>query len=62
MENLWDEEDGFFYDCLRTKDGSAIRVRARSMVGLLPVFAAVGLDPSLWAAIAHVSGTGALVH
>src|SRR5271156_5010075 len=48
MENLWDEQDGFFYDCLRTRDGSAIRVRARSMVGLLPVFAAVGLDPSLW--------------
>jgi len=48
MENLWDEQDGFFYDCLRTRDGSAIRVRARSMVGLLPVFAAVGLEPSLW--------------
>ena len=48
MENLWDEQDGFFYDCLRTRDGSAIKVRARSMVGLLPVFAAVGLDPSLW--------------
>ncbi len=48
MDSLWDEQDGFFYDCLRTRDGSAIRVRARSMVGLLPVFAAVGLDPSLW--------------
>ena len=43
-------------------DGSAITVRARSMVGLLPVFAAVELDPSLWAAIADVSRTGALVH
>ena len=48
MENLWDEQDGFFYDRLRKKDGSAITVRARSMVGLLPVFAAVELDPSLW--------------
>ena len=48
MENLWDEQDGFFYDRLRTQDGSAITVRARSMVGLLPVFAAVELDPSLW--------------
>ena len=24
MKNLWDEQDGFFYDCLRTRDGSAI--------------------------------------
>jgi hypothetical protein len=48
MDSLWDEEDGFFYDRLRTKDGSSITVRARSMVGLLPVFAAVELDASLW--------------
>jgi hypothetical protein len=48
MDDLWDEQDGFLYDRLRTKDGSAITVRARSMVGLLPVFAAVDLDASLW--------------
>jgi hypothetical protein len=48
MENLWDEQDGFFYDRVRRPDGSAATVRARSMVGLLPVFAAVGLDASLW--------------
>jgi hypothetical protein len=48
MENLWDEQDGFFYDRVRRPDGSAVTVRARSIVGLLPVFAAVGLDASLW--------------
>jgi hypothetical protein len=48
MENLWDEQDGFFYDRVRRPDGSTITVRARSIVGLLPVFAAVGLDASLW--------------
>jgi hypothetical protein len=48
MDKLWDEQDGFFYDRLRKKDGSTITVRARSMVGLLPVFAAVELDASLW--------------
>jgi hypothetical protein len=48
MDKLWDEQDGFFYDRLRKKDGSTITVRARSMVGLLPVFAAVDLDASLW--------------
>jgi len=52
MDELWDEEDGFFYDRLRMPDGSTIRVRARSMVGLLPLFAAVKLDPSLWERLA----------
>ncbi|MFO1406644.1 MAG: hypothetical protein U1F08_03815 [Steroidobacteraceae bacterium] len=49
MRELWDEEDGFFYDRIRMPDGSSRPVRARSMVGLLPLFAAVQLDPSLWA-------------
>jgi hypothetical protein len=52
IDELWDEEDGFFYDRLRMPDGSTIRVRARSMVGLLPLFAAVKLDPSLWERLA----------
>jgi hypothetical protein len=48
MGKLWDEQDGFFYDRLRKRDGSTFTVRARSMVGLLPIFAAVQLDASLW--------------
>ena len=48
MSELWDEQDGFFYDRLRMPDGSVLPVRARSMVGLLPLFAAVQLDASLW--------------
>jgi hypothetical protein len=48
MDKLWDDQDGFFYDRLRKRDGTALTVRARSMVGLLPVFAAVQLDASLW--------------
>ena len=38
-ESLWDEEDGFFYDLLVHADGNAERLRARSMVGLLPLLA-----------------------
>ena len=38
-DELWDEEDGFFYDVLRLPDGSAQRLRVRSMVGLLPLCA-----------------------
>jgi hypothetical protein len=36
---MWDEEDGFFYDVLRLPDGSAQRLKVRSLVGLLPLFA-----------------------
>jgi hypothetical protein len=38
-DELWDEEDGFFYDVLRYPDGSATRIKVRSMVGLLPMCA-----------------------
>lgn len=31
---LWDEEDGFFYDVLRYPDGHATRLKVRSIVGL----------------------------
>ncbi len=36
---LWDEEDGFYYDMLRGPDGSAERLKIRSFVGLIPLFA-----------------------
>jgi len=37
-DELWDEEDGFFYDVLRFPDGQATRIKIRSMVGLIPLF------------------------
>jgi Mannosylglycerate hydrolase MGH1-like glycoside hydrolase domain len=36
---MWDEEDGFYYDLLRLPDGSAQRLKVRSLVGLLPLCA-----------------------
>jgi hypothetical protein len=39
-DGMWDEEDGFFYDVLRLPDGQAMRLKVRSMVGLLPLCAA----------------------
>jgi hypothetical protein len=38
-DGLWDEEDGFYYDLLRLPDGTATRLKVRSMVGLLPLCA-----------------------
>ncbi|NMD56196.1 MULTISPECIES: MGH1-like glycoside hydrolase domain-containing protein [Tsukamurella] len=46
--SLWDEEDGFFYDVLVRPDGSALPMRVRSMVGLLPVLGTT--DVPAWVA------------
>ena len=39
QDEMWDEQDGFFYDVLRLPDGSGMRLKIRSMVGLLPLCA-----------------------
>jgi hypothetical protein len=44
-EGMWDEEDGFYYDLLRLPDGSAQRLKVRSMVGLLPLAATTVVEP-----------------
>ncbi len=44
---LWDEADGFFYDVLRRPDGSAIPLKVRSAVGLLPLCAVTVFDSRL---------------
>ncbi len=39
QDEMWDAEDGFFYDLLRMPDGTATRLKVRSMVGLLSLCA-----------------------
>ncbi len=41
---LWDEEDGFFYDVLRYPDGGFEKIRVRSLVGLIPLYAIERLE------------------
>ena len=53
---MWDEEDGFYYDLLRLPDGSATRLKVRSMVGLLPLCATTVIEAV--AAGAHPAGDG----
>jgi len=43
-DGMWDEEDGFYYDVLRLPDGSAQRLKVRSMVGLLPLCATTVIE------------------
>ena len=42
---LWDERDEFFYDAIDLPDGPMTPLRARSMVGLVPLFACEVIDP-----------------
>jgi hypothetical protein len=44
-DGMWDEEDGFFYDLLRLPDGRALRLKVRSLVGLLPLCASTVIEP-----------------
>ena len=49
-DEMWDTEDGFFYDLLHFPNGDAMRLKIRSMVGLLPLCAATVFEPG---ALAH---------
>lgn len=50
--NLWDEDDGFFYDVLhfdhgQPDDAHLVSMNVRSLVGLTPLFAVEVLEPEL---------------
>jgi hypothetical protein len=38
-DEMWDTQDGFYYDLLHFPNGDAVRLKVRSMVGLLPLCA-----------------------
>jgi mannosylglycerate hydrolase MGH1-like protein len=46
-DDMWDEKDGFFYDILRLPGGEAVRLKVRSMVGLLPLCASTMFDEDM---------------
>jgi hypothetical protein len=46
---LWDSEDEFFYDVLHLADGSYVRLKVRSLVGLIPLLAVETVEPELLA-------------
>jgi hypothetical protein len=45
--DLWDDEDGFFYDVLHTPDDGRRPLKIRSLVGLIPLLAVETLEPEL---------------
>ncbi len=54
-DEMWDENDGFFYDVLRFPDGSATRLKVRSLVGLLPLCAATVIEAKTLAQLPEVA-------
>jgi hypothetical protein len=42
--SLWDESDGFFHDVLRYPDGSHHPLKLRSLVGIIPLYAAERIE------------------
>jgi len=46
-DEMWDTQDGFFYDLLHLPNGDAMRLKVRSMVGLLPLCASTVFEPGV---------------
>jgi hypothetical protein len=45
--SLWDEQDGFYYDVLHFNGSEHRKLKVRSMVGLIPLFAVETLEPEV---------------
>ena len=43
-QGLWNEQDGYYYDVLRLPDGRQFPIRAQTISGLIPIFAAAVAD------------------
>jgi hypothetical protein len=55
-QGLWDNEEGFFYDVIRTPDGDKVPLKVRSVVGLLPLAATTILSSVTLARLPEVAG------
>jgi hypothetical protein len=50
---LWDDEDQFPYDVLHLGDGRNQRLKVRSLVGLIPLFAVETIEPAMLEHLPH---------
>ena len=48
QDEMWDEEDGFFYDVFRLPNGQGARMKIRSIVGLLPLCATTVIEEATY--------------
>ena len=45
--SLWNEGDGFYYDAIQWGHGRSQQLPVRSMVGLMPLYATLVLEPQI---------------
>lgn len=45
--SLWNEEDGMYYDVIQFGPGNSIQLPVRSLVGLIPLYATLVLEPAV---------------
>ncbi|GJE94908.1 hypothetical protein PsYK624_110840 [Phanerochaete sordida] len=45
--SLWSEEDGMYYDAIQFGPGNSMQLPVRSLVGLIPLYATLVLEPSV---------------
>ncbi len=53
-QGLWDDEDGFYYDLLRRPDCTWDRLRIRTLVGLIPLFAVEVFEEAKWQSLPNL--------
>lgn len=46
-ESLWNEQDGMYYDAIVFNPGHSMQLPVRSLVGLIPLYATIVLEPSV---------------
>ena len=45
--SLWNEQDGMYYDAIQWNDKDAMPLPVRSLVGLIPLYATLTLEPQV---------------
>ncbi|CAL1707039.1 unnamed protein product [Somion occarium] len=45
--SLWNEQDGMYYDAIQFGPGSSMQLPVRSLVGLIPLYATLVLEPAV---------------
>ena len=45
--SLWNEQDGMYYDAISFSPGNSMQLPVRSLVGLIPLYATLVLEPSV---------------
>ncbi|WP_036484551.1 glucosidase [Myxosarcina sp. GI1] len=54
--DLWNEEDGFYYDVLNLPNGKSIDLKVRSLVGLIPLLAVTTIEQETMEKLKGFSG------